>query len=76
MAAAVAPLQGTLFITTSEGVRRINETELRGVTGAGSLVQRMIQWVLGFIGYLVYLRMRPALKEVAKETPELVGAQA
>ena len=41
MAAAVAPLQGTLFITTSEGVKRINETELKGVSGAGSLVQRI-----------------------------------
>ncbi len=30
---------------------------------AGSLVQRVITWVLGFGGYLVYLRMRPALKQ-------------
>jgi uncharacterized protein YmfQ (DUF2313 family) len=41
MAAAIAPLQGTLFITTTEGVKRINETELQGVSGAGSLVQRI-----------------------------------
>jgi hypothetical protein len=41
MAAAVAPLQGTLFVTTAEGVKRINETELKGVSGAGSLVQRI-----------------------------------
>ncbi len=41
LAAAVAPLQGTLFITTSEGVKRINETELSSVAGAGSLVQRI-----------------------------------
>lgn len=41
LAAAVAPLQGTLFITTSEGVKRINETELKGVARAGSLVQRI-----------------------------------
>ena len=41
LAAAVAPLQGTLFITTAEGVKRINETELKGVSGAGSLVQRI-----------------------------------
>lgn len=41
MAAAVAPLQGTLFVTTAEGVKRINQTELQGVEGAGSLVQRI-----------------------------------
>lgn len=41
MAAAVAPLQGTLFITTTEGVKRINQTELAGVEGAGSLIQRV-----------------------------------
>ncbi len=41
MAAAVAPLQGTLFVTTAEGVKRINNTELQGVEGAGSLVQRI-----------------------------------
>jgi hypothetical protein len=41
MAAAVAPLQGTLFVTTAEGVKRINETELGGVSGVGSLVQRI-----------------------------------
>ena len=29
----------------------------------GSLVQRVIYWVIGFAGYLVYLRMRaPGLK--------------
>ncbi|HMC64434.1 MAG TPA: lysylphosphatidylglycerol synthase transmembrane domain-containing protein, partial [Gemmataceae bacterium] len=27
----------------------------------GSLVQRVITWALGFIGYLVYLRMKPSL---------------
>ena len=41
MAAAVAPLQGTLFVTTAEGVKRINQTELGNVAGAGSLVQRI-----------------------------------
>jgi hypothetical protein len=46
MAAAVAPLQGTLFITTSEGVKRINNTELEGIAGAGSLAQR-IEGALG-----------------------------
>jgi uncharacterized protein (TIRG00374 family) len=32
---------------------------------SGSFVQRVIMWSLGFIGYLVYLRMRPTLPIVA-----------
>ena len=34
----------------------------RGVLG--SLVQRVISWILGLAGYLIYLRMRPALRPV------------
>src|SRR5207249_2762579 len=34
----------------------------------GSLVQRVITWILGMAGYLVYLRMRPALQPVREET--------
>lgn len=41
MAAAVAPLQGTLFVTTAEGVKRINNTELENIAGAGSLAQKI-----------------------------------
>ena len=41
LAASIAPLQTTLFVTTSEGVKRINETELKGVAGAGNLVQEI-----------------------------------
>jgi uncharacterized protein (TIRG00374 family) len=33
----------------------------------GSLVQRVIQWLLGFAGYLVYLRMRPVLKPALEQ---------
>jgi uncharacterized membrane protein YbhN (UPF0104 family) len=41
----------------------------------GSLVQRVLQWVLGFAGYLVYLRMRPGLKPAGERArEELVGA--
>lgn len=40
LAAAIAPLQETLFITTAEGVKRINETELSQVSGAGNIVRR------------------------------------
>jgi uncharacterized protein (TIRG00374 family) len=28
----------------------------------GSLVKRLVEWVLGLIGYIVYLRMRPELR--------------
>jgi hypothetical protein len=45
LAASIAPLQTTLFITTSEGVKRINETELGQVSGAGTLVQEVNGWL-------------------------------
>jgi hypothetical protein len=41
-AAATVPLEGTLRIVTSQGVKRINRTEVEGITGAGSLFD-MIQ---------------------------------
>jgi hypothetical protein len=41
LANSVANLQTTLFITTAEGVKRINETELKGVAGAGDLARRI-----------------------------------
>lgn len=40
LASAIIPLQGTLFITTAEGVKRINQTELAGVEGAGDIMRR------------------------------------
>jgi uncharacterized membrane protein YbhN (UPF0104 family) len=36
----------------------------------GSMVQRMVGWVVGLVGYLVYLRMRPTLRVTAPETAE------
>jgi uncharacterized protein (TIRG00374 family) len=40
-----------------------------------SFIQRAITWVLAFVGYLVYLRMRPALTAaVAPDTAEPVTA--
>jgi uncharacterized membrane protein YbhN (UPF0104 family) len=35
----------------------------------GSLVQRVITWAIGLTGYLIYLRMKPALQENAVKTP-------
>jgi uncharacterized protein (TIRG00374 family) len=35
----------------------------------GSLVQRVITWVLGFLGYLVYLRMKSSLVPVEDRMP-------
>jgi uncharacterized protein (TIRG00374 family) len=49
--------------------------EVNGVLG--SLVQRVINWVLGLVGYLVYLRMRvtvPAVAEAASAAAEGDGA--
>jgi uncharacterized protein (TIRG00374 family) len=37
----------------------------------GSLVQRVIFWILGLAGYLIYLRMKPSL-EAGRENPEEV----
>jgi uncharacterized protein (TIRG00374 family) len=34
-----------------------------------SLVQRIVTWVLGLMGYLVYLRMKPALETVVHSQP-------
>jgi uncharacterized protein (TIRG00374 family) len=36
----------------------------------GSLVQRVISWVLGLTGYIIYLRMRPALRIGQAQTGE------
>ena len=41
-------------------------SEVNGVLG--SLVQRVISWVLGLIGYLVYLRMRPRCRPALRRT--------
>jgi uncharacterized protein (TIRG00374 family) len=35
----------------------------------GSLVQRIITWMLGLVGYLVYLRMKPSLPALAPAEP-------
>jgi uncharacterized protein (TIRG00374 family) len=47
--------------------------ELFGCAGkmavAGSLVQRVVGWSLGLLGYLVYLRMRPAVRELMDKKP-------
>ena len=32
-----------------------------------ALLQRVITWILGFLGYLVYLNMRPALRHLADQ---------
>ncbi len=40
-AAATVPLEGTLRIVTSQGVKRINRTEVEGIEGAGSLFDQI-----------------------------------
>lgn len=42
----------------------------------GSLVQRVISWGLGLLGYVVYLRMRPALQPQPETTAVLTAAEA
>jgi uncharacterized membrane protein YbhN (UPF0104 family) len=40
------------------------------------LVQRVVEWSIGLVGYLVFLRMKPALQKAeAEATPELVAAE-
>lgn len=42
MASAISPLAGTLFIVKGEGgISRINETEVKGIAGAGDLATRI-----------------------------------
>jgi len=40
----------------------------------GSLVQRVIFWILGLIGYLIYLRMKPSLVQGTERSPEVTGS--
>ena len=41
----------------------------------GLLAQRVVEWSLGLVGYLVFLRMKPALRQAEAETaPELAAA--
>jgi len=42
----------------------------------GSLVQRVIYWAVGLVCYLVYLRMRPAIREATVPPAELAVADA
>src|SRR5262249_13610341 len=44
----------------------------------GMLTQRVINWVLGLVGYFVYLRMKPALRPapVVPQEKELIAASA
>jgi uncharacterized membrane protein YbhN (UPF0104 family) len=38
-----------------------------------SLVKRVITWALGLAGYLIYLRMKPALRPVQRSPAELAA---
>lgn len=46
----------------------VGKPEAEGVLA--SLAQRAVNWLLGFVGYLVYLRMRPTLRGVTEEPVE------
>jgi uncharacterized protein (TIRG00374 family) len=51
-------------VAYGELYKQVNYPFDRGVMG--SLLKRVCEWILGLTGYLVYLRMRPALR-VARE---------
>jgi uncharacterized protein (TIRG00374 family) len=51
----------------------LNYFERDGVVG--SLVQRVIFWILGLVGYLIYLRMKPSLAPAEEKTAELTAAE-
>jgi uncharacterized protein (TIRG00374 family) len=52
---------------------RMHCAEALGVLG--SLVQRVLFWILGLIGYLIYLRMKPSLAPAVEQAPELTAAE-
>jgi uncharacterized protein (TIRG00374 family) len=49
-----------------------------GPAVVGMLTQRVINWMLGLVGYFVYLRMKPALRPVSEvpQDKELIAASA
>src|SRR6185437_2643093 len=49
LAAALAPLEGALFVTTANGIKRINQTEVHGLQMAGSMKERLEGWINGKI---------------------------
>jgi len=52
----------------------LGKPEANGVLGA--LARRAITWFLGFCGYLVYLRMRPFIREQTRELAQPDAASA
>ena len=49
LASALLPLEGALFVTTANGNKRINTTEIEGIKLAGSTKDRIEAWVNGKI---------------------------
>jgi hypothetical protein len=65
--AAAVPLEGTLDITTSQGVKRINKNELEGIGGAGSLFDQ----IAGKVGKLA--AGQPVPSDVLQDFKALAG---
>jgi uncharacterized membrane protein YbhN (UPF0104 family) len=57
----------------SEMYQRLNCDSSDGLTGA--LVQRVIFWILGLTGYLIYLRMKRSLEPAPDKAEELTAAE-
>jgi hypothetical protein len=65
---AVIPIPGGLGVgeySLGAMYELVGEQSIDGMFG--SLAQRVVTWVLGLAGYLVYLRMKPALPVTAAE---------
>jgi hypothetical protein len=45
LSASLLPLEGALFVTTANGVKRINMTEVEGLAHAGSLANQVEGWI-------------------------------
>ncbi len=73
---AVVPLPGGMGIGEFTFDKLYEWMNAEGVNGLdGMLVQRMIYWVLGVLGYLVYLRMKPALQSEPVTDGEVAGVE-
>lgn len=67
VAAQASPLEGTLAIVGSQGVKRINRTELEGIQGAGSLFDQL----MGKVGKLT--QGQPIPSDIQSDFQKLAG---
>ena len=74
---AFLPLPGGLGLGEAGFGALYDWMNCNGAAGVvGSLVQRSINWILSSFGFLVYMRMKPALKKAVEEERELEAVEA